>query len=105
MVGSPFRSWSAIQWRDIVAGAQTERRGGAGPAGACLAVRIPPAAVRYRRTCGTVGETVLPIICSSVPAVPPPRGAATATSGAGSRYLWPGLGLSSATDRRSLVRL
>src|SRR5262249_1715504 len=29
---------------DIVPGAQTERRGGAGPAGACLAVRTPPAA-------------------------------------------------------------
>src|SRR5262245_60508930 len=26
-------------WKDIVPGAQTERRGGAGPAGACLAVR------------------------------------------------------------------
>src|SRR5437868_13850159 len=26
-------------------GAQTERRGGAGPAGACLAVRTPPAAL------------------------------------------------------------
>src|SRR5207302_8493685 len=35
---------SAIEWRDIVPGAQTERRGGAGPVGACLAVRIPPAA-------------------------------------------------------------
>src|SRR5688500_6392965 len=37
MVGSPIRGWSAIQGRDIVPGAQTERRGGAGPAGACLA--------------------------------------------------------------------
>src|SRR5262245_41015097 len=45
MVGSPFRSWPAIQWRDIAAGAQTERRGGAGPAGACLAVRTPSAAL------------------------------------------------------------
>src|SRR5262245_34062719 len=44
MVRSPFRSWSAIQWWDIAPGAQTERRGGAGPAGACLAVRTPPAA-------------------------------------------------------------
>src|SRR5438034_656480 len=31
MIESPFPGWSAIQWRDIVAGAQTERRGGAGP--------------------------------------------------------------------------
>src|SRR5437870_8405619 len=45
MVRSPIRSWSAIQCLDIVAGAQTERRGGAGPAGACLAVRTPPAAL------------------------------------------------------------
>src|SRR5262249_54487035 len=37
-------SRSAIEWRDIAPGAQTERRGGAGPAGACLAVRTPPAA-------------------------------------------------------------
>src|SRR2546430_26671 len=35
---------SALGWRDIVPGAQTERRGGAGPVGACLAVRTPPAA-------------------------------------------------------------
>jgi hypothetical protein len=28
----------------ILPGAQTERRGGAGPVGACLAVRTPPAA-------------------------------------------------------------
>src|SRR5262249_204210 len=34
---------SALELRDIAAGAQTERRGGAGPAGACLAVRTPPA--------------------------------------------------------------
>src|SRR5262245_5520432 len=45
MVRSPFPGWSAIQWPDIAAGAQTERRGGAGPAGACLAVRTPPAAL------------------------------------------------------------
>src|SRR6266540_5461292 len=31
MVRSPFRGWSAIQWKDIDPGAQTERRGGAGP--------------------------------------------------------------------------
>src|SRR5947209_14519009 len=31
MVRSPFAGWSAIQWRDIIPGAQTERRGGAGP--------------------------------------------------------------------------
>src|SRR5262249_54149346 len=34
--------------KDTVAGAQTERRGGAGPAGACLTVRAPPAAVLLR---------------------------------------------------------
>src|SRR5262245_9669139 len=34
---------SALELRDIASGAQTERRGGAGPAGACLAVRTPPA--------------------------------------------------------------
>src|SRR5258708_1988655 len=28
---SPLRWWSAIQWRNIAPGAQTERRGGAGP--------------------------------------------------------------------------
>ena len=32
----------------IAAGAQTERRGGAGPVGACLAVRTPPAALVFR---------------------------------------------------------
>src|SRR3954462_2893568 len=36
MVGSPFPGWSAIQWRDIAAGAQTERRGGARPVGGLL---------------------------------------------------------------------
>src|SRR5205085_1553067 len=36
---------SALRWRDIAPGAQTERRGGAGPGGACLAVRAPPAAL------------------------------------------------------------
>src|SRR5262245_48623463 len=41
--------WSAIEWRDIAAGAQTERRGGAGPVGACLAVRTPPAAFQANR--------------------------------------------------------
>src|SRR5437899_11507401 len=31
MIESPFPGWSAVQWKDIVPGAQTERRGGAGP--------------------------------------------------------------------------
>src|SRR4029450_11651845 len=31
--------WSAVHWRDIATSAQTERRSGAGPVGACLAVR------------------------------------------------------------------
>src|SRR5262249_29476531 len=38
---SPLRSWSAIQWRDIVPGAQTERRGGAGPVGGLLGGKGP----------------------------------------------------------------
>src|SRR5262249_41707037 len=33
---TPCEDWSAIQWRDIVPGAQTERRGGAGPVGGLL---------------------------------------------------------------------
>ena len=32
---------SAIQWRDIVPGAQTERRGGAGPVGGLLGGKDP----------------------------------------------------------------
>jgi len=57
----PNSAWSKIRktvfgWSNqefpFVAGAQTERRGGAGPAGACLVVRIPPAALfcGFRRT-------------------------------------------------------
>src|SRR5438477_11620262 len=52
MVRSLFPGWSAIEWQDIVPGAQTERRGRgtrnvrvAGRRGACLAVRTPPAAL------------------------------------------------------------
>src|SRR5262249_42752968 len=41
MVGSPFPGWSAIAWRHIVAGAQTERRGGAEPAGDKLCGKDP----------------------------------------------------------------
>ena len=54
MVSSPFRSWSAIEWWDIVradsaaSDADTALSLGrgkvTGPAGACLAVRTPPAA-------------------------------------------------------------
>src|SRR5262249_60775973 len=58
-----FALWSAMEWRDITAGAQTERRGDAGPltlpcplqgervrvrggrCGASMAVRTAPAAV------------------------------------------------------------
>src|SRR5262249_49393546 len=40
---APF-TWSAIQRMHIATGAQTGRRGGAGPAGAGWAVRPPPAA-------------------------------------------------------------
>src|SRR5262245_53007131 len=39
-----------LDGKDTVAGAQTERRGGAGPAGACLAVRTPPAAGSFLRS-------------------------------------------------------
>jgi len=41
MVRSPFRGWSAIEWRDIAAGAQTERWGGAGPVGSLLGGKDP----------------------------------------------------------------
>src|SRR5215475_130105 len=41
MVVPPFRSRSAIQWWDIAAGAQTGRRGGAGPAGGLLGGKDP----------------------------------------------------------------
>src|SRR5262249_48109296 len=41
MVGSPIRSWSASGGGDIAAGAQTERRGGAGPAGGLLGGKDP----------------------------------------------------------------
>ena len=40
---SPFRVRSAVHWGDNAVGAD-RRRGGAGPVGACLAVRTPPAA-------------------------------------------------------------
>src|SRR5438552_8563617 len=42
---------SALTWSDIDPGAQTERRGGAGPAGACLAVRTPPAVLVIDASC------------------------------------------------------
>src|SRR5262245_17790950 len=41
---TPREDWSAIRWRDIDPGAQTERRGGAGPAGGLLGGKAPPAA-------------------------------------------------------------
>src|SRR5262245_33635714 len=39
----PFKVGPRYKCLDTVAGAQTERRGGAGPAGVCLARRTPPA--------------------------------------------------------------
>src|SRR5262245_7383572 len=48
------RTWSVLLFRLVCArmaghlpSPQTERRGGAGPAGACLAVRTPPAALLF----------------------------------------------------------
>src|SRR6266545_5426008 len=37
----PTQVRSAIEWRDIAAGAQTERRGGAGPVGGLLGGKDP----------------------------------------------------------------
>ena len=44
-----------LRWegKDTASGAQTGRRGGAGPAGACWAVRAPPATID--RQSGTAG--------------------------------------------------
>src|SRR5262245_30888701 len=39
---------SALGWKGIVPGAQTGRRGGAGPAGACLVVRTLPTTICVR---------------------------------------------------------
>src|SRR5262249_61475087 len=46
----------------MAAGWQSERRGGAGPAGACLAVRTPPAAGNHLVACfiAWVDETPVP---------------------------------------------
>src|SRR5262245_17686511 len=41
MVRTPFPGWSAIEWCDSASGAQTERRGGAGPAGGLLGGKDP----------------------------------------------------------------
>ena len=46
MVRSLFPGWSAIRWWDIAPSAQTERRGGAGPAGGLLGGKDP--AGRFR---------------------------------------------------------
>src|SRR5262249_59558188 len=45
-----------LDGKDTVAGAQTGRRGGAGPAGACLAVRAPPAALLDSGPPATLGR-------------------------------------------------
>src|SRR5262249_52893747 len=92
-------------------GAQTERRGGAGPVGGLLGGKAPPAAFfqrsgqavpgrclykRIRRrnharilnptpSSRTDHKSVLRITDSSCPTVPPPRGEAVAASVAGSR--------------------
>src|SRR3954466_2265962 len=41
MVRSTFPDWSAIEWRRHLPGAQTERRGGAGPVGGLLGGKDP----------------------------------------------------------------
>src|SRR4029077_20679474 len=41
MIRSPFPGWSAIEWRRHLPGAQTERRGGAGPVGGLLGGKDP----------------------------------------------------------------
>src|SRR5262249_56698321 len=38
---SPLSGWSALQWKDNASGAQTERRGGAGPVGGLLGGKDP----------------------------------------------------------------
>src|SRR5262245_52257059 len=43
-VFSPADCWSAIQWKNIAASAQTERRGGAGPVRGLLGGKASPAA-------------------------------------------------------------
>ena len=54
MIGSRFQV--GLRWNGGTSpGAQTERRGGAGPAGACLAVRTPPAALLDSRLSATPG--------------------------------------------------
>src|SRR2546423_14867028 len=44
MAKTPRKDCSAIEWRDIVPDAQSERRGGAGPVGGLLGGKDPPAA-------------------------------------------------------------
>src|SRR5207237_4085988 len=48
MIESPIPGWSAIQWRDIVPGAQTGRRGGAGPVGGLLGGKDPTGRLAFR---------------------------------------------------------
>src|SRR5207244_8542078 len=50
-VSCDLSTWSAIQQRDIVPGAQTVRRGGAGPVGVLLRGRNPPAVSFGSETC------------------------------------------------------
>src|SRR5436305_7028715 len=58
MVRSPFPGWSAIQWRDIVPGAQTERRGGAGPVRGLLGGKDPTGRFSFS-FCRTFLQTAL----------------------------------------------
>src|SRR5262245_36391575 len=44
LITSPSVFWPAVQWKDIVASAQTERRGGAGPVRGLLGGKASPAA-------------------------------------------------------------
>ena len=58
MVRSPFPGWSAVDWVDIVPGAQTERRGGAGPVRSLLGGKDLTGRLAYW-FCRTVLEAVL----------------------------------------------
>ena len=55
---TPWEDWSAIQWRDILPGAQTERRGDAGPVRGLLGGKDLTGYLLSRRT---VFQTVLRI--------------------------------------------
>ena len=60
-------TWSAIQWQGIAGGAQTERRGGAGPVGGLLGGKDP------------TGRFLSSInLYQSAPSISPPEGVTAA---------------------------